>query len=205
MEDCCNTKGEELKKLAVNQGKVLKIAMIINLTMFFVEVAYGIMANSTSLLADSLDMLGDAFVYGLSLYAITKGAQWASRLSLLKGTLMSIFGLVVVVEAFYRFITPNLPSAETMGIVATLALIANVVCAILLLRHKNDDINMRSTWLCSRNDAIANIGIIIAAFAVDFFHSRYPDLILGIVIAILVLKSSYSVLKESLHAIKHNH
>ncbi|MFN8370386.1 MAG: cation diffusion facilitator family transporter [Bacteriovoracaceae bacterium] len=203
MEECCNAKGEELQKLAINQSKVLKIALVINLTMFFVEIIYGFLANSTSLMADSLDMLGDAFVYGVSIYAIQKGVRWTNGISLLKGILMTLFGLVVVGEAFYRFFNPNFPTAETMGIVATIALIANIICAVLLLRHRNDDINMRSTWLCSRNDAIANVGIILAAFSVAYFKSKYPDLILGIVIAILVLKSSYTVIRESLIALNH--
>ena len=195
MDDCCNAKEAELTALPERQKKVLKITLAINLVMFVLEFVYGTLARSTSLLADSLDMLGDALVYGVSLYAIGKSIRWETSVSLLKGVVMALFGFWVVGQAVYRFTTPTLPVAETMGWVGGLALVANVSCAALLLRFRNDDLNMRSTWLCSRNDVIANIGVLIAAALVSTTNSHYPDLIVGIVISGLVLVSAYGVLR----------
>jgi cation diffusion facilitator family transporter len=198
MDDCCNDKASELKELSARQGRVLVIVLIINLTMFFIEAAYGWRAQSTSLLADSLDMLGDAFVYAVSIYAIGKNPRWTASISTLKGSVMVLCGVSVVIQAVYRYISPGLPVAETMGIVGGLALAANLICAILLLRHLGDDLNMRSTWLCSRNDVIANIGVLVAAAAVSAYHSKYPDLVVGLGISVLVLRSAVHVLQRVL-------
>lgn len=204
MDDCCNKKEAELKALPLRQKKVLKIVLAINLSMFFIEGGYGLAARSTALLADSLDMLGDALVYAVSLYVIGRNVRWNASVSFLKGGVMALFGLGVVGQAVYRFIAPGLPNAETMGIIGALALTANISCAVLLLRHRNDDLNMRSTWLCSRNDVICNAGVLLAAAAVSFTQSKYPDLIVGVAIAVLVLKSSYLVLSESISALRTN-
>ncbi|MGE3680184.1 MAG: cation diffusion facilitator family transporter [Bdellovibrionales bacterium] len=201
-DSCCDSKTDELKVLAKRQAKILWIVLAINLIMFFLEGFYGVLAGSTSLLADSLDMLGDAFVYGISIYAIGRSIKWGASTSLIKGSIMTLFGLGVIGEAIRRFMIPGLPIASTMGIVGTIAMIANFICAILLLHHRNDDLNMRSTWLCSRNDVIANIGVLLAAGAVSLTQSKYPDLIVGVCIAALVLKSSYHVLKESILALR---
>jgi len=176
---------------------MLKVVLVINLLMFFIESVAGWMSKSTALFADSLDMLGDAFVYGISLYAIKRGAAWGAKVSLVKGMIMLSFGVGVLSQAVYRFLSPVLPEAEWMGWVGGLALVANAICAVLLLRHRDDDINMKSTWLCSRNDVIANIGVLIAAGLVAATQSRYPDLIVGTAIAVLVLQSGYSVVRES--------
>lgn len=202
VDDCCNAKEAELSALPQKQKNVLKITLVINLVLFGIEFFYGTIAHSTSLLADSLDMLGDAFVYGISLYAIGRSTKWNASISMAKGVTMTIFGVWVVGQAVYRFISPAMPTAETMGWVAGLALLANLSCAALLLRFRNDDINMRSTWLCSRNDVIANLGVLVAAAFVAVTNSRYPDLIVGVGIAILVLSSAYGVLRESSTTLK---
>lgn len=202
MKACCDSKSSELEAIREKQGTVLKIVLLINLIMFFVEAISGFMARSTSLLADSLDMLGDAFVYGFSLYAIGKTPRWGASTSLLKGSIMLLFGIGVLFEATRRFLSPETPVAATMGLVGGLAFAANVTCAILLMRHRNDDLNMRSTWLCTRNDVVANIGVMIAAAAVGFTQSRWPDLVVGVAISTLVLKSAYSVLKESISTLR---
>jgi len=200
MDACCNAKATELQGLVGRQRKVLWVVLAINLVMFVLEAAYGWIARSTSLLADSLDMLGDALVYGFSLFVIGRSVRWSSSVSFFKGVIMAAFGVGVIGQAVYRFVTPGLPVAETMGWVGAVALAANLTCAVLLLRHRDDDLNMRSTWLCSRNDVIANIGVLAAAGAVALTQSRYPDLFVGLVIAGLVLKSSYQVLQESVAA-----
>ncbi len=202
MDDCCNAKEDELRALPQKQKDVLKITLVINLVLFVVEFFYGNVAHSTALLADSLDMLGDAFVYGVSIYAIGRSAKWNGTISLIKGLVMATFGLWVIGQAIYRFISPTLPIAETMGWVAGLALLANFACAALLLRFRNDDINMRSTWVCSRNDVIANVGVLIAAALVSVTNSRYPDLIVGILIAGLVLVSAFGVLMDSASSLR---
>lgn len=196
--DCCDAKKDELAELTQTHGTVLKLVLGINLVMFFVESAAGWLARSTALFADSLDMLGDSFVYAMSLYALSKGAQWGARVSVVKGAIMAGFGLWVLGQAVYRFVSPVLPSAEAMGSIGALALVANVTCALLLLRHRSANINMRSTWLCSRNDVIANLGILAAAGMVSWTGTRYPDLVVGALIAGLVLRSSFSVFKEAL-------
>jgi len=202
MDNCCDSKTTELINLRAQQKGVLIWVLIINLVMFLIEGGYGLLANSVALLADSLDMLGDAFIYGISLYALGRSARWNAGVSLLKGIVMVVFGVGVFFSAFQRFSSPVQPIAELMGIVGGMALVANLICAALLLRHRNSDINMRSTWLCSRNDVIANIGVLGAALGVALTGSKYPDLIIGILIASLVLKSGFQVTAESLRSIK---
>jgi len=142
-------------------------------------------------------MLGDAFVYAFSLYIIGKSVRWNAGVSMLKGIVMATFGIGVVVNAIQRYLAPTIPVAETMGVIGALALGAILTCAILLLKHRSDDLNMRSTWLCSRNDVIANFGVLVAAGLVALTGSKYPDLVVGIVIALLVLKSAFHILQES--------
>lgn len=197
MDDCCNAKAHELKALSGRQRKILWIVLVINLAMFFIEGTAGLVARSTALLADSLDMAGDAFVYAISLYAIGRSVRWNASVSLVKGCVMAAFGIGVLVQAILRFQAGAPPVAELMGWAGGLALVANLTCAALLLRHRNDDINMRSTWLCSRNDVIANLGVLVAAALVGYTGALWPDLVVGVGIAALVLRSAASVLRES--------
>lgn len=197
MEECC--KSEELKVDHRQKGQVriLQIVLLINFVMFFVELIYSFLAHSTSLLADSLDMLGDAFVYGFSIYVIGRGLCWEKAASNLKGIIMLVFGLGVIGEAFRRFMISSFPEPLSMGVVSLIALAANFACAFLLLRYRYDDMNMRSAWLCSRNDVLANIGVIMAAAGVAVFDSKIPDLLVGIIIACLVLQSAWHLLNSS--------
>jgi cation diffusion facilitator family transporter len=198
MDDCCHGKLGELEALREKQKGTLIVVLVINALMFFVEVISGYLSHSTSLLADSLDMLGDALVYGMSIVAIQKNLKWNRRLSFFKGLMMMSFGLLVLGQAINRmFFQEGLPHVITMGGIGALAFLANVICAVLLLRYRHDDINMRSTWLCTRNDAIANLGVIVAAIAVKLTQSKMPDLVVGVVIASIVLWSAYGILKES--------
>lgn len=157
MTDCCNEKAGELEAIRTRQGAVLKIALGINAVMFVVELTAGMLAGSVSLIADSLDMLGDALVYGFSLYVITRSARMKAISALFKGSIMAVFGLFVLGQAVYKIFIPQVPVFETIGVIGLLALAANGLCLLLLWRHRADDINMRSVWLCSRNDIIANI------------------------------------------------
>jgi Co/Zn/Cd efflux system component len=197
MKDCCEGKSEALACLRTRQGRVLKAVLAINAGMFVVEAAAGLVGRSTSLLADSLDMFGDAAVYGVSLYALDRGTAWRARASLLKGGLMAAFGLGVLGEAAWKALGHGHPEASTMGVVGALALLANTVCLLLLLRHRQDDINMRSTWICSRNDILANLGVLGAAWVVARAGSMWPDILVGVGIALLNLTSSVSILREA--------
>jgi Co/Zn/Cd efflux system component len=189
---------DELGALRAGQASVLKTVLVVNAAMFLVEALSGLVAHSTALLADSLDMLGDALVYALTLYVINRGPIWRSRAVLVKGAAMAAFGIAVVVHAVARWVGRDLPQAGWMGGIGLLALMANVTCLVLLYRHRADDLNMRSTWLCSRNDVAANVGLLVAAGMVYVFNSKWPDLIVGGIIALLVLKSALSVLRSAL-------
>ena len=184
-----------------SHGNVLWIVLVINATMFFVEGLAGMSAHSTSLLADALDMLGDALVYGFSLFVLARSAHWQAGAALAKGTFMFLFGLGVIGEAIHKVLHPVNPGVETMGIVGGIALAANLVCFFTLYRYRDDNLNMSSTWLCSRNDLIANIGVLLAAAGSYLLTSRWPDIIVGTMIAGLFLNSSLGVLRQSARAL----
>jgi cation diffusion facilitator family transporter len=197
MDACCETKSEELSILGGKHKNVLKTVLAINALLFLVGMTAGILAQSTALLADSLDMLGDSFVYGFSLYVLWRSAEWKAMAAIVKGVVMALFGIGVLTEAVHKVLTNAVPAAEMMGIVGALALVGNAVCFFALYRYRSDDLNMRSTWLCSRNDIIANTAVLGAAGAVALTGSFWPDLIVGGAIAILFLRTAWTVLEES--------
>jgi Co/Zn/Cd efflux system component len=166
MADCCNDKACKIDALRGRQSATLKIVLAINAFMFIVELTTGLSGHSVSLVADSLDMLGDALVYGFSLYVVARVATMKARAALLKGVIMAGFGFLVLGQAISRIVIPQIPVFETIGVIGLLALAANGVCFYLLWRHRTDDINMSSVWLCSRNDIIANISVLFAAAGV---------------------------------------
>lgn len=198
MGSCCENKCSEIDLLKEKQKNVLITVMVINLVMFFVEFSYGLISSSTALLADSLDMLGDSSVYAFSLFVLGKGDKWKASAAFLKGIIITCFGIFVLIEAIRKISIETLPTSEVMGVVGAIALGANLICLFLLLRHKNDDVNMKSTWICSRNDIIANTGVIAAAFLVNYFSSKWPDIIVGLIMSTVFLKSAFSVLSESI-------
>ena len=198
MADCCNDKACEIDALRGRQSSTLKIVLAINAVMFVVELAAGLIGHSVSLVADSLDMLGDALVYGFSLYVVARGAAMKAKAALFKGIIMAGFGLFVLGQALYRIAYPQLPVFETIGMIGLLALAANSMCFYLLWRHRTDDINMSSVWLCSRNDIIANISVLFAAAGVWLTHSGWPDILVGLALAALFLRSALHVLRESI-------
>jgi cation diffusion facilitator family transporter len=197
MADCCEDKSCEVAALRASHGRVLWIVLAINAVMFLVEGAAGVVAHSTSLLADALDMLGDALVYGFSLFVLMRSARWQASAALAKGAFMLVFGLGVLGEAIYKVFHPLMPGVETMGVIGGLALGANLVCFFLLYRHRSDNLNMSSTWLCSRNDIVANVGVLLAAGGSYALASRWPDVVVGATIAGLFLASSLGVLRKS--------
>jgi len=202
MADCCNDKACEIDALHDRQSSTLKSVLAINAVMFVVELTAGLLGHSVSLVADSLDMLGDALVYGFSLYVVARGAAMKAKAALLKGIIMAGFGLFVLGQAIYRIVLPQLPAFEAIGMVGMLALAANGLCFWLLWRHRADDINMSSVWLCSRNDIIANISVLLAAAGVWLTHSGWPDIVVGLALATLFLRSALHVLRESIRELR---
>lgn len=198
MANCCSEKSCEIEALRHKQGKTLKIVLAINAIMFGVELTAGLMANSVSLIADSLDMLGDSLVYIFSIYVIARGARMKAISAMFKGAIMAIFGLFVLGQAIHSIIVPQTPIHETISLFGLIALLANSVCLALLWKHRVEDINMSSVWLCSRNDIIANVSVIFAGFGVWLTSSAWPDIAIGLALACLFLKSSAHVLKEAL-------
>ena len=202
MDNCCHDKSTELENLRGRQSKTLWIVLAINGVMFGLELIVGLLAGSVALQADSLDMLSDTLVYGFSLYAIGKSSHWRAGSALLKGSIMALFGIGVLLQSGYRFFVGGVPESNYMFFMSLLALAANASCLFFLSRHKSDDINMRSTWLCSRNDIIANTSVFLAAVLVAMTHSKLPDLIVGLLITVIFLKSAISVLRDSIRELR---
>ncbi len=198
MADCCDGPDPGSGERQGRQARVLKGVLWINALMFVVELVTGLAAGSVSLLGDSLDMFGDALAYGVSLYVVARSERAKARSALLKGSLMALFGLFVLVRAIDAVIDPQVPHFATIGIVGTVALAANGLCAYLLLRHRHDDINMHSVWLCARNDLLANLAVILAAGLVWWSGSAWPDILVGLGIALLFGRSAVQVLGHSL-------
>lgn len=198
MGDCCNDKACDIEALRRHQSATLKTVLVINAVMFVVELTAGLLSGSLSLLADSLDMLGDALVYGFSLYVVARGARMKATAALFKGGIMAAFGIFVLGQALYKIYVPQVPAFETIGAIGLLALAANGFCLFLLWRHRRDDINMESVWLCSRNDIVANVSVLFAAAGVWATASGWPDILVGLGIAALFLRSALHVLRGGL-------
>lgn len=204
MAQCCNDKACEIEALRDRQSATLKIVLGINAVMFGVELTAGLLASSVSLVADSLDMLGDALVYGFSLYVIAGNVRMKAIAALFKGSIMAAFGLFVLGQAIYKIMGPHVPVFETIGAIGLLALVANSVCLLLLWRHRADDINMHSVWLCSRNDIVANVSVLFAALGVWLTASGWPDILVGLALAVLFLRSAGYVVRGATAELRAN-
>jgi Co/Zn/Cd efflux system component len=177
------------------------MVLAVNVAMFLVEAVAAALARSTALLADSADMLGDALVYGFSLYAIARGPTWQSRAALLKGMIMAAFGAGVLVEVGTKLTREVTPSADLMTAIGLLAFLANASVLAFLWRHRDDDLNMRSVWLCSRNDVVANAGVLLAALGVALTGSAWPDIAIGLAIAGLFMTSAVDVVLSAVRPV----
>lgn len=177
--------------------KALWIALGLNLTMFLLEIAMGIKSGSLSLLSDSLDFLGDSANYVISLIVLPMALHYRAKASLLKGATMGGFGLFILLTSLYRWFYGELPNHSEMSVVGVLALLANLAALWVLYRFRDGDSNMRSVWLCSRNDAIGNVAVIIAGVAVYFSQSRYPDLAVALVMALLALHAAKIIIAQA--------
>jgi Co/Zn/Cd efflux system component len=177
--------------------RALLVALALNALMFAVEFAAALAADSSSLLADAVDFLGDASNYALSLGALALAPVWRSRAALVKGAAMGVYGIIVLGVTAHHALRGTPPDPATMGVVALLALAVNVGVAVMLYRHRNGDANMRSVWLCSRNDAIGNIAVMLAAAGVSATGNGWPDYLVGALLASLALTASASVVRHA--------
>jgi Co/Zn/Cd efflux system component len=195
MDECC-----KITTIATQQRQVFRLVLWLNAVMFCVEAVAGVASNSTALLADSADMLGDAVVYGFSLYVIGRGVVWQARAAITKGIIMAAFGVGVLAQVIVKLSQGLMPSPETMSVVGLLALAVNIFCLVLLWRHRADDINMQSAWLCSRNDVIGNVGVLLAALAIGLIGSAWPDILIGLVMAAVFCSSARTVIRGARRA-----
>lgn len=198
-DDCCSKKGETIAELGrrADQRRVLVIVMVINAVMFIAEFGFGVIARSSAMMADSVDMLGDSLVYALSLYALTRGSRWQAEAALTKGAIILAFAAGIFIETGFKIAEGVTPSSRIMLAVTTVALAANLVCLALLWRFRNLNVNMSSTFECSRNDVIANGAVIVAGFLVAWTGTGWPDITVGLIIAILFVRSAIRVLSSS--------
>ena len=197
MSGCCDN-GCSVYALHERQRGTLKTVLVINAVMFLVIVGAALYGNSTSLLADSLDNLGDALTYGLSLYAVSRGAVAKAKVALFKGALIFLAALAVLTQAAYKLIVPSTPLFEAMGAFSLLGLAANSICLFLLWRHRHEDVNMSSVWECSRNDIASNLSVFVAAGAVWLTGSGWPDIFVALALVLLLMRSAIRVLKSAL-------
>jgi Co/Zn/Cd efflux system component len=193
---CCRVPAPD-PSISPRFRRALWIALAVNASMFVVEVAGGLHAGSVSLLADAVDFAGDAANYGLSLAVLSMGALWRSRAALVKGASMGIYGVAVLGVAAFMALRGTPPEAVTMGVIGFIALVANVSVAALLYAFREGDANMRSVWLCSRNDAISNVAVMGAALGVFGTGSAWPDLAVAAIMATLALTSAVAVVRQA--------
>lgn len=182
---------------SVAYRRVLWAVIAINATMFFVELTVGVIAGSMALRADALDFLGDTATYGLSLYAIGRSARFRASAAMIKGLSLGVLGVWVLGSTAYRVLVLGVPDAGLMGGIGMLAFVANVISALLLMRWRSGDANVRSVWLCSRNDAIGNLAVIAAAGGVAASGTGWPDLAVAAVIAGLFLHSAIGIITQA--------
>jgi Co/Zn/Cd efflux system component len=197
--DCCHGKGHELERIALHKDirRVLVVVMMLNFLMFVLEFGAGIIADSAALMADSVDMLGDGLVYGISLYALDRSLRWRAGMALAKAAFILALGLGVVVEIVVKMIWGQPPISEIMLIFGGMALVANLACVGLLWPYRRHDVNLSSTFECSRNDVFANIGVVAAAMLVSLTASPWPDIAIAAIIAFLFFRSALRVTREA--------
>ena len=195
---CCATADVRFDGMDPRYKAILWVVIAINGAMFVAEMTAGQLAGSQALQADALDFLGDTLTYGISLAVIGAVLHVRAWAAFAKGISLFLMGLWVLGSTAYQVLVLGLPSAEIMGVIGVLALAANLASVFLLAPYKDGDANVRSVWLCSRNDAIGNIGVMLAAFAVWGTSSAWPDLAVAAIMASLFLTSSFSILRQAM-------
>lgn len=198
-DHCCASKGQELEKLArqADQRRVLVAVLVINAVMFGLEFGAGVVAGSTALMADATDMLGDALVYAVSIYALARSDRWKAGAAMFKGVFILALSVGIVMNVIAKVQSGIPPSSILMLTFGGLALVSNLICLRLLWRFRSQDVNMASTFECSRNDVISNVGVLVAAGAVTLLSSPWPDIIIGSAMAVLFLRSSLRVMADA--------
>ena len=202
---CCDHGHEHASAAAASPvyRRILWVALVVNLAMFVVEIGAGLAAQSASLLADSLDFLGDAGNYGISLFVLGMALHWRARASLLKAASMAAFGVWVAVTTISHAMAGTVPEAPVMGVVGALALAANFGVALLLYRWRDGDSNMRSVWICTRNDAIGNLAVLAAALGVFGSGTGWPDYLVAAIMSGLALVGAFQVTRAAVAELRH--
>lgn len=201
MNKCCN-QDCSIDKLRDRQRGTLRIVLGINAVMFIVIVFAAFVGKSTALMADSLDNFGDALTYALSLYAVSRGATVKAKVALFKGGLILLAAIAVAVQIIYKLFVPSVPIFEIMGAFSLLALVGNSLCLFLLWRHRNEDVNMNSVWECSRNDIASNLSVFVAAGAVWFTGSGWPDIVVALGLVWLLMSSAIRVISSAMSELR---
>lgn len=193
MSDCdCSIEVE-----SEQQRRVLITLLVINAAMFVVEVVAGILAESTGLIADSLDMLADAVVYGIGLYAVGRAASAKIRAAYVSGYFQMALALIVALDVSRRAFFGSEPEPAYMVLIGLIALSANVVCLNLIAKHRDGGVHMRASWIFSKNDVIANVGVVVSGGIVFATESRWPDLIVGLAIAYIVFRGALAIIEDA--------
>ena len=191
--------------LSASYKRVLWAVIAINAAMFLVEMSAGMLSGSQALKADALDFLGDTATYAISLFVIGMPLIWRTRAALFKGVSLGFMGLWVLGSTLYQVLILGVPRAEVMGMIGVLAFIANLISVLLLLKYRDGDANVRSVWLCSRNDAIGNLAVIVAAGGVWTTSTAWPDLIVAAIMASLFLYSSFGIIRQAVDELAMRH
>ncbi len=187
-----------------SQKKVLVVLLAINACMFVVELGFGWVAESTALIADSLDMLADAVIYGIGLYAVGRSLQHKANAALISGYFQGVLGCLILVDILRRVWFGSEPVSALMMGVGCAALVANVICLLLIQKHRDGEVHMRASWIFSKNDVIANVGVIVAGALVGWLDSRWPDILIGGVVAMVILRGARSIILDARKELNEN-
>ena len=196
MADCCEGFCAS-EVTGIRQRRSLAWVLAINAVMFIAVAVAAVFAGSSSLLSGSIDNLGDAITYALSLWAVSRGGRAKARVSLFKGLLILVAALAVSGHMLYKLANPAVPVFELMGAMTLLALAGNFACLLILRRHRGEDINMDSVWECARNDVIENLTVLVAAFGVWLTASQWPDTLLALVLVVILYRSAFRIIRRS--------
>jgi len=179
------------------QRRILVLLLAINATMFVIEITVGIMGQSIGLISDAVDMLADALVYGVGLYAVAKATLIKIRAAYFSGVFQILLALGVLSDVLRRYLFGSEPEPMLMMVFGLLALVANVWCLMLIAKYRHGEIHMRASWIFSKNDVIANLGVILSGFLVYWFGSNVPDLLIGFMIALVVIQGGVTIIKDA--------
>ena len=193
---CCETESA-LSVQNERQKRTLIVVLIINALMFAIIIVASWLAGSSALFADAFDNLGDAITYAVSLYAVSRSNSVKAKVALFKGGLIFLGGFLVLGQVVYKLMHPAVPLFELMGLFSLIGLSANVLCLLLLNKHRHEDVNMSSVWACSRNDIVANLSVFVTAGLVWITQSGWPDLLVATLLAIYLLRSGFEVINNA--------